>query len=247
MVRTLKLSRTSLHVYPRRAPFALGRATRAAGHRRAQARRCVNHMPGMLTRCCLLAAAIASFAAVHAGIAPQPTTGPAPPSSPVIVERFLASAGPPLASYRAFRTLQAETRGGRTRARLTAWTSLDPEHGFRYSVVDEEGSSTIRRQVLRAALEAEQLMIARDEGERAALTTTNYEFGAARDSVSGLLEVSIPPRRSDPMLLEGRVLLTASDGDLVAVEGILIKRPSFWTRQVELVRSTAASPASGCR
>src|SRR5262245_36039869 len=54
-----------------------------------------------------------------------------------LVERFLTRAEPALTSYRALRTLEAETRGARMRARLTAWTSLDPIEGFQYSIVDE--------------------------------------------------------------------------------------------------------------
>jgi hypothetical protein len=33
--------------------------------------------------------------------------------------------------------------------------------------------------------------------------------------------------------------VTAADADLVRVEGVLIKRPSFWTRKVEVVRRYA--------
>ena len=38
------------------------------------------------------------------------------------------------------------------------------------------------------------------------------------------------------MLLDGRVFLTESGADLARVEGYLVKRPSFWTREVHVVR-----------
>src|SRR4030095_4069521 len=94
------------------------------------------------------------------------------------IERFLASTDPALTSYRAFRTLEAETRGGQMRARLTAWTSLDPVQGFEYSIVEESGSSIVRQKVLRAALEGERFLRANGEIERGALTPSNYEFSA---------------------------------------------------------------------
>ena len=35
--------------------------------------------------------------------------------------------------------------------------------------------------------------------------------------------------------MEGSILLTAEAADLVRMEGLLVKRPSFWTRKVQIV------------
>jgi hypothetical protein len=153
-----------------------------------------------------------------------------------LVDRFLSSTGPPLTSYRAFRTLEADARGGHTHARLTAWTTLDPVQGFQYSVVEESGSGIVRQKVLHAALEAEQNFRASGELDKGALTPLNYEFSPGRDAEDGLIRVDIHPKRHDTMLIEGSILLTQADGDLTRVEGFLIKRPSFWTREVQVVR-----------
>src|SRR5262245_64098235 len=77
------------------------------------------------------------------------SSGAPDPDADAIIERFLTNSEPPLTSYHAFRTLEAETRGGQMRARLTAWTSLDPVIGFQYSIVDETGSGIVREKVLR--------------------------------------------------------------------------------------------------
>jgi hypothetical protein len=156
----------------------------------------------------------------------------------VALERFLADSEESSVSYRALRTLEATARGGRMRARLTAWTSLDPDTGFQYSIVNEDGSGVIRSKVLRAVLAAEQSMRARGELGRGALTPMNYEFmaGGVED---GLVRIDIRPKRRDTMLVEGSILLTAGEGDLTRVEGLLVKRPSFWTRRVEVVRQYA--------
>jgi hypothetical protein len=153
-----------------------------------------------------------------------------------LVERFLSSAGPPLTSYRAFRTLEADARGGHMHARLTAWTTLDPVQGFQYSVVEETGSGIVREKVLHAALEAERAIRASGELDKGALTPINYEFIAGRGAEDGLIRVDIHPKRHDTMLIEGSILVTEADGDLSRVEGFLIKRPSFWTREVQVVR-----------
>jgi hypothetical protein len=143
------------------------------------------------------------------------------------LERFLSTTDPGLTSYRAFRTLEAETRGGQTHARLTAWTSLDPVQGFQYSIVDESGSGIVRQKVLRAALEGERLLRASGEIEKGALIPSNYAFSTGSGSEEGLVRIGIHPKRTDTMLVEGSILLTEPDADLARIEGYLIKRPSF--------------------
>jgi hypothetical protein len=185
----------------------------------------------------VLASGLACDVLAHAsGADARQTVSPDRSTRPPFVERFLASTDPALASYRAFRTLEAETRGGQMRARLTAWTSLDPVQGFQYSVVDETGSSIVRQKVLRAALEGERLLRANGEIERGALTPSNYEFSTGSEAEENLIRIGIHPKRHDTMLIEGSILLTDPDGDLARIEGSLIKRPSIWTREVHVVR-----------
>lgn len=141
----------------------------------------------------------------------------------------------PLHSYRAWRRLQAATRGGKMQGTLDVETTLSPETGFRYEVVTEEGASLIRKKVLLAALDAERAAIGGRDG---ALTSDNYEF-VALSQADGLLRLDVRPRRKHVMLIEGSVLLSPGNYDLVAVEGALSKRPSFWTRHVNVDRRYA--------
>ena len=156
-----------------------------------------------------------------------------------VVERFLSSPGEPLVSFRALRRLAAASRGGRMQASLTAWTSLDPDRGFQYDVVEETGSGMIRSRVLRAALEAERQTRASGDGSKGALTEVNYEFGAPDTGDDPLVTVAIRPRRQDTLLVKGSIVLTRDEADLVRLEGTLVKRPSFWTRRVDVVRQYA--------
>jgi hypothetical protein len=41
------------------------------------------------------------------------------------------------------------------------------------------------------------------------------------------------------MLVDGTILVTEDGADLVGVEGLLVKRPSTWTRRVEIRRGYA--------
>ena len=152
------------------------------------------------------------------------------------VQRFIEGDGRPLTSYRARRTLSASSRGGKMRARLVAMTTLDPARGFEWQLVEEEGSGVIRGKVLKAALEAEVQLARKGDAQRGALTPGNYQFAPDVLSPDGHLRVGIRALRSDTMLLNGHLLLTAAEGDLVRVEGQLVKRPSFWTRKVWVTR-----------
>ena len=152
------------------------------------------------------------------------------------VTRFLASDAEPLSRYSAVRHLQAAARGGRMTASMTVRTTLDPGRGFEYVVLAESGSRLIHRKVFRPALEAERQARVPAEAARGALTPANYEFGAGGITDDGLLRIEIRPRRADTLLVRGSILVTQDGADLVRIEGQLVKRPSFWTRRVEVVR-----------
>jgi hypothetical protein len=161
---------------------------------------------------------------------------------PTTLGRFLAEyeqSLQSLVSYRAIRRLSVVARGGKMTASLKARTSLDPVNGFQFQVLEESGSGMLRSRVLHGALEAERDAKRREKGAHGALTAANYRFGAGELTPGGLLRVAIHPVRKDSLLVEGSILLTNEDADLVRMEGLLVKRPSFWTRKVTIVRDYA--------
>src|SRR5690606_31713824 len=90
--------------------------------------------------------------------------------------------------------------------------------------------------VLRAVLEGERQAIARGEYGRSALDATNYDFEPDGVDANGLANVLVYPRRKERLLVAGRMFLQP-DGELVRLEGRLVKSPSFWIRRVEIVRT----------
>jgi hypothetical protein len=144
-----------------------------------------------------------------------------------------------LVSYRAVRRLSVVARGGKMTATLTARTTLDPVNGFNFEVLEENGSGMLRSRVLHGALEAEREAKQREKGAHGALTAANYTFGSGESTPEGLLRVAIHPVRKDSLLVEGSILLTNEAADLVRMEGLLVKRPSFWTRKVLIIRDYA--------
>jgi hypothetical protein len=158
----------------------------------------------------------------------------APPRS-ATVDRFLAIGDPDPFQYRALRRLEAHNDHFGSDARMEVWTEGDAS-GFQYTIVSEEGSEYIRRKVFRQTLETERAMWASGAADRAALTPANYLFEDRGEQPDGLLAVGVKPRRKDVLLVEGAIFLNPVDGDLVRMEGRLSKAPSFWTRNVNIVR-----------
>jgi hypothetical protein len=166
---------------------------------------------------------------------PPSATAPAPTST-----RFDVTSGAtsdiPLQQYRALRRMHALSEKFNHEGWMDAWTEFD-SGGFRYQVVAERGSDTVRNKVLRALLKREQELIANGDFGHGELTPHNYEFGA-ETTARGLRYIQLTPRRKDVMLIDGRMVLSP-EGELLRVEGLLSKNPSFWTGQVNVIRHYA--------
>lgn len=208
----------------------------------------------------LLLQAPAPAASGRAAIDPLDAIESAGTADPV--QRFLARADEPVVQYRARRTLRARNERFNKEGWITARTELDPATGFTFQILEEGGSSYIRSRVLRKALEGERDAFVAGEPARAALSPANYRFSTAPapapapaaapppastaatgtaselrpiESSSAVDTLRIVPLRKDKLLVDGTITL-AADGDLLRIEGRLVKNPSFWTNRVEIVR-----------
>jgi hypothetical protein len=182
---------------------------------------------------CAIALCLLLFAPAAGSQTPSSTTSSRSPA----LNRYFDSATDRAPSYRAKRVLTA--RAGSRQATLVAMTARDPDGEFTYEILSEEGSGVIRSKVLRAALEAEQKAKSQDQAARAAVTPANYTFEKTGSAEEGVERILIKPRRKEAMMIDGAILLDADDGDLLRIEGLLVKRPSFWTRRVEIERQYA--------
>jgi hypothetical protein len=137
--------------------------------------------------------------------------------------------------YRATRRLEAEngTRSGW----LEAVTEYSPANGFSYEITAEGGSGYIRAKVLRAVLDGERDVIAKGETARSSLARANYNFQGNGVDSDGLANVLLSPRRKERVLLSGTMFLRPLHGDLVRIQGRLAKSPSFWIKNVDIIRT----------
>jgi len=154
---------------------------------------------------------------------------------PGILDRFLSNPDPTPHQVRALRHLEARNDHFDSSAWMDVWTESD-RAGFRYRIVDAGGSDYIRAHVLVAALNSEQQFWQSGDVDRASFTPANYEFQSGTVQPDGLVSMLVKPRHKETLFVEGSLYLNPDDGDLVRLEGRLVKSPSFWTRRVDIVR-----------
>jgi len=177
-----------------------------------------------------LLVALTGFAS---GQAPEAGRSTLPPS----VTRFLNNHAESLIQFRAVRHLEATNTRFKKHGWMDVVTELSPDSGFTFHVTAEGGSEYIRRKVLRPILEGEQEIVARGEARRSALTLDNYEMLREEPAETGLVRLFVTPKREERTLIDGTLLITEGDADLVRVTGRLAKNPSFWTKRVDIVRT----------
>ena len=175
---------------------------------------------------------VAVLVAGAVGSALHATAPSAPESAEHSMRQFLAQddATP---SYRATRRLEA--KGGGMTGWLEAVTEYAPQSGFRYTVLAEGGAGKIRGK-LRDVLEFERETVARGEAARSALAPCNYTFQPSGVAPDGLVKVILSPLRQERVLVNGAMFLRPVDGELVRLQGRLAKSPSFWVKNVEIVK-----------
>lgn len=137
--------------------------------------------------------------------------------------------------YKATRRLEA--RHGGSIGWIEAATEYAPATGFRYTIVAEGGSGSLRDKALKPILEGEREAVAKGEISRSALAPCNYEFQVNGLDENGFAKVLLSPKRKERSLVAGAMFLRPVDGELVKVQGRLAKSPSFWIKTVDIVRS----------
>jgi hypothetical protein len=173
-----------------------------------------------------------SIVAAVSAIAPR-LQATVPDAADNSIQQFLAQndAQP---AYRAIRRLEA--RSGDRHGWLEAVTKYAPDTGFDYEIREEGGAGVIREKVLRAVLEGEREIVSQGDTARSSLARANYNFQPNGVDDDGLANVLLSPRRKEPVLVDGTMFLQPGDGNLVRLEGRLSKSPSFWVKNVDIVR-----------
>ena len=103
-----------------------------------------------------------------------------------------------------------------------------------FEVAREGGNEYVRNKVLRKVLTSEQQLIAKGLPLSAPLDARNYRFkdGGTTD---GLQRVVLTAARHSDGIVNGSLLLSPESGDVTQIAGRLVKSPSFWVTDVDVV------------
>jgi hypothetical protein len=109
-----------------------------------------------------------------------------------------------------------------------------------FTILSEEGSSTIRSHVFYKMLKEETEASRRETSSSTHITPANYKFQlVGKDLTDGrssyLLQVT--PKDDNRYLIDGKIWVDATDYSIVRVEGIPARNPSFWTHNVHFVHT----------
>ena len=177
-------------------------------------------------------------ASLAEGIEPRSAPGaPVDPEGEAVLAAFLSRPDEPVTRYRARRRMEVAAMG--ERAWLEIQAELDPGHGFRWTVLSEGGSRTLREKSLLRLLRAEAEAHTSALPSRSALTSENYALEPEGRDPDGLVRLRARPRRRETALVDGVFAVAPDTADLVRVEGALARAPSFWVKHVEVYRHYA--------
>jgi len=162
-----------------------------------------------------------------------PVSGSSEPDIQRVLARFNTSAPP---AYRAFRRMDAGLTDSESRQGwLEVFTEFTPGRGLTFEVVREGGSDYVRNKVLRRLLESEQDLLANGKPLRASLEPKNYNFEDGGATDDGLQRVVLKAARKSDGIVNGSLFVNPETGYVTRMEGRLVKSPSFWVRDVDVV------------
>ncbi len=109
-----------------------------------------------------------------------------------------------------------------------------------FTTRSQEGSAFLIKQVFSKMLDGEKESVQPENRQRSALTAENYDFRlAGQETLKGrpAYKLEVNPKREDTFLIRGHIWVDAEDYAVVRAEGRVVKRPSFWTRTVDVTRT----------
>ncbi|MFQ5723069.1 MAG: hypothetical protein ACE5G6_01150 [Terriglobia bacterium] len=109
-----------------------------------------------------------------------------------------------------------------------------------FELVRQQGSGFVAKRVFGRMMEGEQEALEPENKRRSAMTPENYQFRLlGQETLEGrpAYHLEIIPRREDTFLFQGTIWVDAEDFAVVRAQGKPAKRPSFWTRDIDFLRT----------
>ena len=168
-------------------------------------------------------------------------TGDAPPTADDVIARMIqqdALRKAQLNGYTATRHYMVVNQQHRAEMLVVVRCTGDGEKQF--TILSEDGSSSIRKHVFYRMLKEESDASSRDSSNSTHITPDNYRFQLiGKEILDGrpTYSLQITPKADNKYLIDGKIWVDAADYSIVRIEGQPAQNPSFWIRSVHFVHT----------
>jgi hypothetical protein len=168
------------------------------------------------------------------------TSDPLPSADDVVAKMLRADAErkSELTGYTALRRYVAVNQN--RRAEMVVRVNCSADGAKQFTVISEEGSSSIRKHAFSKMLSEESLASRREIRDGSRITPANYKFNMlGQDTLDAgpSYVLAIVPKTENKYLIEGRIWVNAKDYSVVRVEGQPARDPSFWVHDVHFIHT----------
>src|SRR5579862_7585990 len=147
-----------------------------------------------------------------------------------------------LASYSAVTVIHAELPDTSQSGDFELQRRFEAPHTLLFTPVHFTGDGFVKSNVITRLLQSEVDHVQKDDPAQTAISPANYKFsykGASRVGDHLVHVYQVKPHKKHPGLFRGRVYLDAQTGELVRIEGNVVKSPSFFVKHIEFVQDYA--------
>ncbi len=112
--------------------------------------------------------------------------------------------------------------------------------GKRYTLPDPPPTGVVFKLAFKRLLDTEVENAGPGIQKASAVTSANYKFTLeGREAVDGepCWRLGLQPKRDSRFLIRGQVWISCADGEIVRLEGRPAEMPSFWMKDIHLVRT----------
>jgi hypothetical protein len=143
-----------------------------------------------------------------------------------------------LTGYTALRRYVAVNKD--RRAEMVVSVNCSPDGTKQFTIISEEGSSSIRKHVFYKMLSEESEMSRSETRDTSRITPANYTFnmvGRETLDTGPTYVLAIIPKTENRHLIDGKLWIDAKDYSIVRIEGQPARNPSFWLHNVHFVHT----------
>jgi hypothetical protein len=145
-----------------------------------------------------------------------------------------------LGNYRSLRTYRVSNERADFRREYPITMELFWPSGKQYRLPDPPPTGIVFKMAFQRLLDSEVDNARPGIQQASAITRHNYQFVLkGREVIDGepCWVLALKPRRDSKFLLEGRIWVSCADAEIVRLEGQPAKMPSFWVKDIRLVRT----------